>query len=76
MPTKIKLKNTLTTEQEKWLFDNVGARTHYLHNYRIGGIGWDIKPETRFTPSNIRYTSYLLTIEDEKLATFFILKFL
>ena len=63
--------NTLTGEQEQWLAKNVGPRMHYLHN-SIGGQGWIVKNE--WEPSMVQKRWYL-TLEDDKLATFFMIKF-
>jgi hypothetical protein len=72
MTIKIPLPhNTLTGEQEQWLAKNVGPRMHYLHN-SIGGQGWLVKNE--WEPSMVQKRWYL-TLEDERLATFFAIKF-
>jgi len=63
--------NRLTGEEEQWLTKNVGPRMHYLHN-SIGGQGWLVKFE--WDPGLISKKWYL-TLEDDKLATFFRLKF-
>lgn len=63
--------NTLTSEQEQWLAKNIGPRLHYLHN-SIGGQGWIAKNE--WEPSMVQKRWYL-TLEDDKLASFFIIKF-
>lgn len=61
----------LRPKQEQWLAKNVGPRMFYLHN-SIGGQGWVAK--NQWDPEMICKRWYL-TLEDEKLATFFILKF-
>lgn len=72
MTVKIPLPhNTLTGEQEQWLAKNVGPRMHYLHN-SIGGQGWIAKRE--WNPGMVNQHWYL-TLEDDKLATFFAIKF-
>jgi len=63
--------NTLTPEQEQWLMKNVGPKMHHLHN-SIGGQGWIVKNE--WEPSMVQKKWYL-TLEDDKLATFFTIKF-
>jgi len=69
---KIPLRhNTLTPEQEQWLMKNVGPKMHHLHN-SIGGQGWIVKNE--WEPSMVQKQWYL-TLEDDKLATFFTIKF-
>lgn len=72
MTTKIPLPhNSLTPEQEQWLAKNVGPRMHYLHN-SIGGQGWIAKRE--WHPSMVNQYWYL-TLEDDRLATFFTIRF-
>ena len=72
MAIKIPLRhNTLTGEQEQWLAKNVGPRMHYLHN-SIGGQGWLAKRE--WNPGMVNQSWYL-TLEDDRLATFFAIKF-
>ena len=61
----------LKPKQEQWLMKNVGPRMFYLHN-SIGGQGWEAK--NQWDPGMVSKKWYL-TLEDEKLATFFILKF-
>lgn len=68
---RIPLKSNLTSEQELWLAKNVGPRMHYLHN-SIGGQGWIVKNE--WEPSMVQKRWYL-TLEDDRLATFFAIKF-
>lgn len=63
--------NILTGEQEQWLATNVGPRMHYLHN-SIGGQGWIVKHEWE---PEMRTKRWYLTLEDERLATFFAIKF-
>ena len=72
MATKIALRNNrLTSEEEQWLAKNVGPRMNYLHN-SIGGQGWLVKRE--WLP-NMVHQEWYLTLEDERLATFFTIKF-
>ena len=72
MAIKIPLRyDTLTGEQQQWLAHNVGPRMHHLHN-SIGGEGWLAKQE--WDPEMVTRRWYL-TLEDDKLATFFTLKF-
>jgi len=69
---RISLKhNTLTGEQEQWLAKNVGPRLHYL-SHSIGGQGWIAKKE--WEPSMVNQ-QWVLTLENESHASFFILKF-
>jgi hypothetical protein len=72
MATKIPLPTkSLTSEQEQWLAKNAGPRMHYLHN-SIGGQGWLVKRE--WLPG-MTHQEWWLTLEDDKLATFFAIKF-
>jgi hypothetical protein len=71
MAIKIPLKHNLSSEQEQWLAKNVGPRMHYLHN-SIGGQGWIVKHEW---DSGVVSKRWYLTLEDERLATFFAIKF-
>ena len=63
--------NGLQPKQEQWLMKNVGPRMFYLHN-SIGGQGWVVK--NQWDPGMVSKKWYL-TLEDEKLATFFAIKF-
>jgi hypothetical protein len=71
MAIKIPLKSNLTSEQEMWLAKNVGPRLHYLHN-SIGGQGWIANYEWT---SGVVQRKWYLTLQDDKLATFFAIKF-
>jgi len=64
-------KYGLKPKQEQWLIKNVGPRMFYLHS-SIGGQGWVAKHQ--WDPGMVTKRWYL-TLEDEKLATFFIIKF-
>jgi len=59
--------NGLQPKQEQWIMKNIGPRMFYLHN-AMGGQGWVIK-------RNYKKRTWELTLEDEKLATYFIIKF-
>ncbi len=63
--------NGLQPKQEQWLMKNVGPRMFYLHN-SVGGQGWVVK--NQWDPGMVSKHWYL-TLEDEKLATFFVIKF-
>ena len=67
----IPLKNGLDSEQEQWLAHHVGPRMHYLQ-YSIGGQGWIAKYEWE---PNVSSRKWYLTLEDERLASFFVIKF-
>jgi len=71
MAVTIKLSNGLTSKQEQWLMANVGPRLYYLHN-RVGGTGWS---STRNFEPGMVGVYWTLTLEDEKLASYFLLKF-
>ena len=67
----IKLKDNLKPDQEQWLAKNIGPRMHYIHN-SIGGQGWIARHE--WNPSMVsKY--WTLTFEDDRYASFFLLKF-
>lgn len=67
---KIKLERKLTSKEENWLQEAVGPRMYYLHIGQ-GGVGWHIKRDFEGSLGG-----YVLNIDDDKLATFFIIKFL
>lgn len=73
MAIKLKIPNRLTSKQEQWILTHVGPRMYYLHN-KYGGIGWSV---SKTMPNEIHdFYHWELTIEDEQLATFFMVKFL
>lgn len=82
MSITITLKSGLSTKAEQWILKNVGPRLFYLHN-KAGGEGWLMKLENqqiiRETSDGEKYTSHSrvwkLTLEDERLATWFLLQF-
>lgn len=67
----INLKHGLNGEQEQWLAKNIGPRMHYLHS-SIGGQGWIAKYDWSSGMVNRHWT---LTFEDERYASFFLIKF-
>jgi hypothetical protein len=69
MVSKVKLGRSLRPREEQWLVQKVGPRLHYLPN-SIGGIGWLAKREEGKT------SNWYLSFEDDKLASYFVLKFL
>lgn len=71
MAVTINLNSRLKPKQEQWLIKNVGPRMFYLHS-SIGGQGWIYK-ELPF--QNYDSSGHTLTFEDDKLATFFVIKF-
>jgi hypothetical protein len=78
----IKLKDGLKGAEEQWLAKNIGPRMHYIHN-SIGGQGWIAKRQLqevdRYSSDGEKFTSmthqWFLTLEDERFATFFLIKF-
>ena len=82
MGITINLKHHLRGSEEQWLAKNIGPRMHYLHN-SIGGQGWIAKQYNeqviKETSDGESYTSHhrvwKLTLEDERMATFFLLMF-
>ena len=74
MSITITLKSGLSPRAEQWLAKNVGPRLHYLHN-SIGGEGWIMKL-TNVSPDGLAYErQWLLTLEDERFASWFLLQF-
>lgn len=71
MAINLKLPKRLTSKQEQWVLTHVGPRMYYLHN-RYGGVGWSVKLVSSFGESSY----WELTLEDEQLASFFVIKFL
>ena len=71
MAVTIKLKHGLTPDAENWLAKNIGPRLHYLHN-SIGGQGWLAKYGWR---EGMVHKYWELTFEDERYASFFLVKF-
>ena len=67
----ITLKHGLTAEHEQWLAKNVGPRLHYTHQ-SIGGEGWIVKKN--FKPGMVD-VYWNLTFEDDRYASWFIVKF-
>ena len=67
----ITLKSHLGGEEQKWLDKHIGPRLHYIHN-SIGGQGWIAKKE--WEPGMVKQY-WTLTFEDERYASFFLLKF-
>jgi hypothetical protein len=71
MAITINLSNRLKPKQEQWLIKNVGPVMFYLHN-SVGGQGWVYK---QMPFQSYDSSGHTLTFEDEKLATFFAIKF-
>jgi len=77
--SRVRLGRRLNPREEMWLIKNVGARLHYLPR-SIGGVGWLAKCEeekmTTRTGVVGRALVWYLEFEDDKLASYFVLKFL
>jgi len=77
--SRVRLGRRLNPREEQWLIKNVGARLHYLPR-SIGGQGWLAKCEeekmTTHTGVVGRALVWYLEFEDDKLASYFVLKFL
>lgn len=71
MSITINLKHGLNGEQQQWLAKNVGPRLFYIHN-KIGGQGWVAKYDWS---SGMVHKQWELTLEDERYASFFLIKF-
>ena len=78
MVATVRLGRSLRPREEQWLVKNVGARLHYLPK-SVGGVGWvaKCKQEAIDSPdySGVVLVWYL-SFEDDKLASYFSLKFL
>ena len=83
MAITIKLKNGLNAREEQWLAKNIGPRLHYIHN-SIGGQGWIAKQHfeefiVESTDGKVHSPQcckvWNLTLEDERYASFFLIKF-
>lgn len=79
MVSTVKLGRSLRPVEEHWLVTTVGPRLHYFPT-SIGGEGWLAKceRETMITHTNTVANKlvWYLSFEDEKLASYFVLKFL
>jgi hypothetical protein len=79
MVSKVKLGRCLRPHEEQWLVQKVGARLHYFPK-SIGGVGWLAKCEEEKMTSHTnvvqRRLVWYVEFEDDKLASYFALKFL
>jgi hypothetical protein len=77
--SRVRLGRRLNPREEMWLIKNVGARLHYLPR-SIGGQGWLAKCEQEEMTTRTGVVSkalvWYLEFEDDKLASYFVLKFL
>lgn len=76
--SRVKLGRRLRPREEQWLVQKVGPRLHYFPK-SIGGVGWLAKCEQETIVTH-EYTGtaliWYLEFEDDKLASYFALKFL
>lgn len=63
-------KNPPSEKELAWFSKHIGPRTHYLI-HTIGGKGWNFKREQDNPWSN---TWWYLTVEDEKMLTYWMLQ--
>ena len=75
----IKLRGMPTNKELDWLSDNVGDQKTWLPHY-ISGVGWKIrKTNSISTPEGVYPQNYVTTwtleFSDDKLASYYILKF-
>ena len=63
--------NRFTADQQDWLEENIGPRLFFLHN-SIGGRGWVAK---RTWLTGMVHESWVITFEDDMMATYFALTF-
>jgi len=77
--SRVRLGRRLNPREEMWLIKNVGARLHYFPR-SIGGQGWLAKCEQEEMTTRTGVVSkalvWYLEFEDDKLASYFALKFL
>jgi hypothetical protein len=77
--SRVRLGRRLNPREEMWLIKNVGTRLHYLPR-SIGGQGWLAKCEQEEMTTRTGVVSkalvWYLEFEDDKLASYFVLKFL
>jgi hypothetical protein len=78
MVSTVKLGRSLKPTEEQWLVQKVGPRLHYFPK-SIGGEGWLAKCEVEEKIGSLNAGKVLvwyLSFEDDKLASYFALKFL
>lgn len=64
MTVEVRVKQ-VSDDMQRWLTESVGERRYYLHN-RYGGVEWSVTRDG--------YYDYVVSFEDESLATEFILR--
>ena len=76
MTSVVQLGRHLRPIEEQWLVQKVGKRLHYTHR-SIGGEGWIAKCEIKnYDDLSAGKLTWYLYFEDDKLASYFVLKFL
>lgn len=79
MVARVRIGRHLRPIEEQWLVQKVGPRLHYFPK-SIGGVGWLAKceQETRTSHTGVvgKALIWYVEFEDEKLASYFALKFL
>jgi len=79
MVARVRIGRHLRPIEEQWLVQKVGPRLHYFPK-SIGGVGWIAKCEeekmTTRTGVVGRALVWYVEFEDDKLASYFALKFL
>lgn len=78
--SRVKLGRRPNPREEQWLVQNVGRRLHWLPK-SIGGEGWiatcEVEPMVSSTTGVVgKALVWYLEFEDDKLASYFVLKFL
>jgi len=77
--SRVRLGRHLRPIEEQWLVQKVGPRLHYFPK-SIGGVGWLAKCEEEKMTSHTgvvrRRLVWYVEFEDDKLASYFALKFL
>lgn len=78
--SRVKVGRRLNPREEQWLVKNVGPRLHYLPK-SIGGEGWLAKCEVEPVKNSQtgvvgKALVWYIEFEDDKLASYFALKFL
>ena len=78
MVARVRIGRHLKPIEEQWLVQKVGPRLHYFPK-SIGGVGWIAKCEEE-TIATQKHTGkaliWYVEFEDDKLASYFALKFL
>jgi hypothetical protein len=71
----VSLEGIPSEKEIAWLDKNIGPRRTWLPHY-ISGVGWKIQKTSVLSYPNPGYnTTWSIEFEDEKLASYYILKF-